>query len=385
VSGESFGPYVLHECLGAGGMAIVHRATKEIGAGVVREVALKRLLPQLANDKLFTEDFIREAKLAAQLDHPNIVHILELGEVDGTYFIAMELVRGASLVQLMKQAYATKLTAPIGVVLSLICELCDALDYAANGRGIYGQALRIIHRDLTPSNLMLTDEGRIKIIDFGVAKAMSGKFMTNTGMIKGKLGYMSPEALAGGKAIDGRTDIFSVGVVAWELLAGRRLFRGINEYEVITKIRSGEIPPPSVHNFECPDALDEIVLGALARSLDERWQDAASMRAALDRLRPHFSDGPPQVAAWKEALIPIERSVRQDTTTDSHEALTVGRLLAEGSVRQPSESMEITGVHAPTDERTRNELPSGRASTHDDDEATTLDAVISRPSSDGRD
>ena len=385
MNGESFGPYVLHECLGAGGMAIVHRATKEIGAGVVREVALKRLLPQLANDKLFTEDFIREAKLAAQLDHPNIVHILELGEVDGTYFIAMELVRGASLVQLMKQAYATKLTAPIGVVLSLICELCDALDYAASGRGIYGQALRIIHRDLTPSNLIITDEGRIKIIDFGVAKAMSGKFMTNTGMIKGKLGYMSPEALAGGKAIDARTDIFSLGVVAWELLTGRRLFRGINEYEVITKIRSGELPPPSMHHFECPDELDAIVLKALARDVDERWPDAASMRAALDQLRPHFRDGPPQVAAWKESLIPIQRPALVETRADPHETPTLGRALAEGSVRQASESMEITGVHPRTDERTRNELPSGRALTHDDDEATTLDAVIARPSSDDRD
>jgi serine/threonine protein kinase len=370
VPGESFGYYTLHECLGAGGMAIVHRATVAIGAGVVREVALKRLLPQLANDKLFVEDFIREAKLAAQLDHPNIVHILELGEVDGVYFIAMELLRGASLVELMKHAYATKLSAPIGVVIALISELCDALDYAASGRGIYGQALRIIHRDLTPSNLIITDEGRIKIIDFGVAKAMSGKFMTNTGMIKGKLSYMSPEALAGSKSIDGRTDIFSVGVVAWELITGRRLFRGINEYEVITKIRSGEILPPSAHNFDCPDELDVIVLRALARDRDERWPDAASLRASLDQLRPHYPEGTAQVVAWKESLIPIERR-RPDTAEDA---------LAEGSVRSAaSDSLDITAVRPRAEEATRNELPSGRALTDEEDEATTLDTMISRP------
>ena len=356
VDGERLGPYTLHECLGAGGMAIVHRATHDIGAGVVREVALKRLLPQLANDKLFVEDFIREAKLAAQLDHPNIVHILELGEIDGVYFISMELVRGASLIQLMKQAYATKAGAPIGVVIALVSELCDALDYAACGRGLYGQALRIIHRDLTPSNMIVTDEGRLKIIDFGVAKAMSGKFMTNTGMIKGKLSYMSPEALTGGHAVDARTDLFSIGVIAWELITNRRLFRGVNEYEVITKIRSGTIPPPSVHNFECPDALDEIVLRALAREREDRWQDAASIRVQLDRLRAEFTAGPPHVTAWKDQLIPNERR-RGDTVLDR---------IAEGS-----------GVRSVTEEPTRNELPSGRAGTHDE-EITTLDASIER-------
>ena len=356
---ERFGAYTVYECLGAGGMASVHRATIEIGAGVVREVALKRLLPQLVGDTLFIEDFIREAKLAAQLVHPNIVHILELGEVDSTYFIAMELVRGVSLVTLMKHAYATKLSAPIGVVVSLISELCDALDYATCGRGIYGQPLQIIHRDLTPSNLIVTDEGRLKIIDFGVAKAMSGKFMTNTGMVKGKLGYMSVEALAGGKALDARTDLFSVGVVAWELLTGRRLFRGINEYETITKIRTGEILAPSTHNSDVPGELDAIVLKALARERDDRWPDAASMRAALDQLRPLYRDGAAQVAAWKEALVPLAR--------------TPPRELAEGSVRQPSQSdLAVTLVRPRATDR---EITL-------DDEATTLDTQVSKPAPD---
>lgn len=356
---ERFGAYSVYECLGSGGMASVHRATIEIGAGVVREVALKRLLPQLVGDPLFVEDFIREAKLAAQLDHPNIVHILELGEVGSTYFIAMELVRGVSLVTLMKHAYATKRSAPIGVVVALISELCDALDYAACGRGIYGQPLKIIHRDLTPSNMIVTDGGRLKIIDFGVAKAMSGKFMTNTGMIKGKLGYMSVEALAGGKALDARSDLFSVGVVAWELLAGRRLFRGVNEYETITKIRTGEIVPPSTHNAEVPAELDAIVMTALARDRDDRWPDAAAMRAALDRLRPYYRDGAAGVAAWKAELVPVARTASRD--------------LADGSVRQPSQSdLVITMVRG---------RPSEREITVDD-EAATLDTLVSKRSLD---
>ncbi|CAN5860127.1 hypothetical protein BH11MYX3_BH11MYX3_05250 [soil metagenome] len=384
---EQFGPYTVFECLGAGGMATVHRAEKPIGAGVMREVALKRLLPQLADDKLFVEDFIREAKLAAQLVHPNIVHILELGEVGDTYFIAMELVRGASLSALMKHAYATKLSAPIGVVIALMSELCDALDYAACGRGTYGQALKIIHRDLTPSNLIVTDQGRLKIIDFGVAKAMSGKFMTNTGLIKGKLGYMSVEALSGSKSLDARTDIFSAGVVAWELLAGRRLFRGVNEYETITKIRSGEILAPSVHNADCPPELDAIVLQAVARERDERWPDAGSMRAALDRLRPRFLEGPQHVVAWKESVIPRVRvAPRAPTHLDAANEVTANRRsareLAEGSVRRPS-STDLRGstIRPRTGDPTRKDLPSNRDVTQDD-EATTFDTQLSDPPSD---
>lgn len=143
---------------------------------------------------------------------------------------------------------------------------------------------------------------------------------------------------------------------------------------MITKIRSGEIPPPSLHNFECPDELDAIVLRALARDREDRWQDAAQIRTALDRLRPQFTGGPPQVVQWKEQLIPPAPRTRYDTVVDG---------IAEGSVRQPSRanSVEITAVR-PREEATRNELPSGRAVTHDDDDVTTLDATISRSSTD---
>lgn len=374
---ERFGPYTVYERLGAGGMASVHRASIAIGGGVVREIALKRLLPQLADDKQFVEDFIREAKLAAQLHHPNIVHIHELGHAEGIYFIAMELVRGQPLTQLMKKARAARQTTPIGIVVALLAELCDALTYASTGRGIYGQALNIVHRDLTPSNLIVTDEGRLKIIDFGVAKALSGKFMTNTGLIKGKLGYMSVEALSGSSSLDARTDLFSLGVVAWELITGKRLFTGVNEVDVMMKIRSGDVPRPSSLNPDCPAELEGIVLKALHKAREDRWRTAAEIRHALDGLRRFYREGAAQVAAWKQSLIPVQPTeVRLDSQSEATNILSTRDLLthtehtlAEGSARRPSHS-ELVGP-LPTEERTRNV----RGPLHElhDDEPTHID------------
>lgn len=334
---DRFGAYHVHECLGAGGMAAVHRASIDIGGGVMREVALKRLLPQLADDKKLVEDFIREAKLAAQLHHPNIVRILELGRNGRTYFIAMELVTGQSLLQLMKLAFAVRAHVPIGVSVALLAELLDAIEYASNATDANGESLAIVHRDLSPSNLIVTDDGHLKVIDFGVAKALSGKFQTNTGMIKGKLGYMAIEALSG-KGIDHRADVFSIGVVAWELLTGRRLFRGVNEYEVIKLIDEGAKEPPSTYNRACPPELDEIVMHALARSRDDRWPTAGVMRTALESVRRTHRAVPAEVAAWKRSLVP-DRDSHDETT---HMQLTARDLIAEGSQRtsQPRVTVE---------------------------------------------
>ena len=291
--GERFGAYTVYECLGAGGMAIVHRATIELENDETREVALKRMLPQYASDKRFVDDFIREGKLAAELRHPSIVRILEVGRIGRTYFIAMDLVRGRSLMTLMRKALVQRTPAPIGVVLALMIELCDALEHAHDAQ--------IIHRDLTPSNLIVTHDGHIAIIDFGVAKALVGKLQTSSGLAKGKVGYMSSEAIAG-RQLDTRSDIFSVGVVMWELIATRRLFKGQDDYEVSVQVREGLVAPPSQHNPECPHALDDIVLQALARSREERWSSAGEMRDALAALRSYYSTTAEDVVEWMQRL-----------------------------------------------------------------------------------
>lgn len=317
---DQFGRYTVFECLGAGGMATVHRATIEIGVGVLREVALKRMLPQLVDDKKTLDDFIREAKLAAQLNHPNIVRILELGRNGSTYFIAMELVRGHSLLQLLKLMAARGGMAPVGIVVALLAELCDALDYASNATDTEGEPMEIVHRDLSPSNLIIDTEGHLKIIDFGVAKSTRGQFVTSSGLVKGKLGYMALEALAG-KAVDRRSDIFSVGVVAWELLTGRRLFNAANEYDVITKIRKGATTKPSELNPDVSPELDEIVMHALSKKRDDRWPSASVMKTALDTVRRVHRDGPREVSAWRATLIPPSELHGEDSTTMEHMSL----------------------------------------------------------------
>ena len=324
---DRFGPYHVHEQLGAGGMATVHRATIAIAKGVRREVALKRMLPGLAADQRFVDHLIHEAKLASTLRHPNIVQIYELGRIERTYFIAMELVYGVPLLGLMRRAHLAKTPTPIPIVLSLLDELCDALDYASNGMDSYGEPLRIVHRDLSPTNLLITDDGHLKLIDFGVAKAVAGgRFRTSSGEIKGKLGYMSIEAIDN-DPIDCRADIFSAGVIAWELLAGRRLFRGATADDTAMMVRDAEIRPPSEDNPSCPAALDAVVLRALARDRDDRWPTAAAFRDALAPIRRDHRRGgtPREIAAWVGA--DLQRSPAEDfdaATEPTGSAIQIG-------------------------------------------------------------
>jgi serine/threonine protein kinase len=284
-------------------MATVHRATIELAGGIRREVALKRLLPHLAEDEQFLDDFVREAKLAVHLRHPNIIQIYELGRIGADYFIAMELVRGVSLMSLMRSATKANRLLPVGAVLSLMLELTDALDHAYNGTSAHGDKLHLVHRDLTPSNLLITDDGHIKIIDFGIAKALRGDLQTDSGRAKGKLGYMALEALKA-EQVDARADIFSAGVVMWELLTNHRLFKAPDDWDLIGALRETQVAAPSTINPECPPALDDIVLHAVAKLRDERWASAEELHLALAAVARGFAATPNEVVRAKQALRP---------------------------------------------------------------------------------
>jgi len=280
---EDFGPYKIYERLGLGGMAQVHRAKKQGIEGYERVVALKRMLSHLTEDAHFVESFVREAKVASMLVHPNIAQIYDFGRINGIYYIAMEQVDGFDLRKLLRFSNQTNEPIPLGVVLSILYELCDALEFAHNFRDETGQPMHIVHRDISPSNLILAHTGHLKVIDFGIAKASSRQLRTESGRVKGKLGYMSPEA-AMGNVLGPISDVFSVGVVAHELLTARPLFSAKTDFETMLRIREGEIYPPSRRNPTCPPMLDRIVLQTLARDASQRTPTAGALRAQLDNV-----------------------------------------------------------------------------------------------------
>jgi len=277
---EIYGPFEVLERLGIGGMATVHRAIERGIEGFERVVALKRLLPHLAEDEGFVRAFVREAKLASLLQHGNIVQLYELGRVGASYFISMEYIPGRDLRVILRQARRVCGPPPVEIALAVLTELLDALDYAHSQVGADGKPLGLVHRDISPSNLIVSHTGHLKVIDFGIAKATLGHLMTHTGRIKGKLSYMAPEALSG-RTLDGRSDLFSASVIAHELLTATPLFAAKDDFQTIDKLQNMQPPPPSAKNPACPPELDAIVLRGLAKDPTQRWRSASEMRAAL--------------------------------------------------------------------------------------------------------
>jgi serine/threonine-protein kinase len=300
---EVFGPFLVFERLGVGGTASVFRAlrTKEDGSRV--EVSLKRLHPHLATDERVVKEFVHEADIARLMQHENISRFYEIGRLGHDYFIATEYIEGTDLGKLLQRAADRDEPPPISVVLSLLVQLCGALEYAherVDDRT--GRKLDFVHRDISPSNLIITPTGQLKLIDMGIAKAATSPIKTENGIIKGKLSYMAPEVIAGSPA-DRRADIFAIGVVGWELVTARRLFGGGSERETIEKVQAGSVRPPSARNPACPPQLDDIILRALAPRPVNRWSTAGILRRALTAVGAaiHEPIGAAVVADWLRA------------------------------------------------------------------------------------
>jgi eukaryotic-like serine/threonine-protein kinase len=292
---ERYGPYLVYEQIGKGGMATVHRAEQR-GPDGVKEVALKRLFPTLQRELVAL--FLDEARLLRYLKHPNIAATYDSGRVFGTYFIAMEYVHGPTLKQLVEHCGISVGAVPQAITLNLAAQLCDALDHAHNRCDEAGNPLHIIHRDVTPANIIVSRTGVLKLIDFGLAKARVTSEHTAVGVIKGKFGYVAPEYL-GGK-LDHRADLWAVGIIMYELLTSRRLFDGPDAFQTMMRVRELPIPRPSLANPKVTPELDEIVMTALERDPRRRWSSAAAMR---DRIRaviaqPGNSTDNKGVAEW---------------------------------------------------------------------------------------
>ena len=287
-----FGRYRLLDRLGTGGMAEVFRAVLDGPQGFARTVVLKRILPHLAHDEGFLRLFLDEARISALLHHPSIVQVFDFGALDGTYFLTMEYVEGWTLGQIMQMCKQRLTAVPIADVAFAMSELASALAYAHTLKDESGRALEIVHRDVSPSNIMITRQGGVKLLDFGIARAAEHvrDERTRHGTRKGKLSYMSPEQTSAA-TVDQRSDIFSLGIVFYEWLTMRRLFKRDNDIHTVLAIREDPIVAPSVHHVGIPPELDALVMRMLARNPLDRYQSCEDVVSDLvpivQRLRGH--------------------------------------------------------------------------------------------------
>ncbi len=272
-----FGRYLLVERVAIGGMAEVFAAI-ERGDPSARLFAVKRILPTLVDDRELVRMFLDEARLVVQLDHPGIVPVHELGKLGSGYYIAMDYVAGRDLRALADRFRRRGELLPLELSADVAARAADALDHAHRGRGANGDELRVVHRDVSPANVLVGFDGSVRMIDFGIAQAAHRPAASS--VLRGKFGYMSPEMVRG-LPVDRRSDVFALGVVLHELLAGERLFAGPTELAVMEKVRAAQAPPPSATNPAVPPELDRIVLRALAREPEARFSWASELRDAL--------------------------------------------------------------------------------------------------------
>ncbi|HUS27771.1 MAG TPA: serine/threonine-protein kinase [Kofleriaceae bacterium] len=279
--GSAANSYEILAKLAMGGMAEIFLARGASSAGVERYVVLKRVLRHRASDPHFVRMFLDEARLAAQLQHPNIAQVYDIGKLGDSFFFTMEYVHGETVRTLLQRSHALRRTIPIGSVLSIIAGSAAGLHHAHERKSMDGRPLGIVHRDVSPSNLMVSYEGTVKVVDFGVAKAEHRSTETQSGTVKGKITYMSPEQCKGGD-MDRRSDLFSLGIVMWEMLTLERLFRRNSDFENMQAIVAEDVQPPSRFRPDIPPEVDHIVMRLLAKSPSDRYQNADELHEAIE-------------------------------------------------------------------------------------------------------
>ncbi|WP_043431331.1 serine/threonine protein kinase [Cystobacter fuscus] len=296
------GKYHLLRKIASGGMGQVFLAREHSG-GIERLVVIKRVLPHLAEDEEFLAMFQEEAHLVAGLRHPNLITLLEWAQVEGRYCLAMEYVQGEDVRRLDRFARARGTPVPVGLALRIVAEASAGLHYAHQARDAEGRLLHLVHRDVSPQNILVGFDGGVKVIDFGVAKAAGSTSTTATGVLKGKYPYMSPEQ-ADGRPVDGRSDLFALGVVLWELLTGHRLFKGESDLMTLRLVRDCQVPPPSLLNPALPAGLDALVLRALGPTPEARFPDCGAFRLAIEDfiVQNRLSASSAHLSAWLREL-----------------------------------------------------------------------------------
>lgn len=306
VAGQRLGAYVLERRLGAGGMAEVFLAKKPIGVGAFKQVVLKRMRRELVGEERFVEMFLREAGILAQLSHPNVVQIFDLAADDDELYIALEYLDGLSVQDLAVRSARARRPLPVELVLRVVAEIARGLDYVHRQRGPAGEPLNLVHRDVSPDNMFMVRDGTVKLLDFGVARGAATTVLTSKGELKGKVPFMSPEQIDGDD-LDGRSDLFSLGVAAWTLLVGHRPFRGATAVAVMRAIQLEDPPPPRTLNAEVPLWLDELVMSLLAKDRAARPPTGAFVDEKIGELGRDLLDKDADAAFLAELLAGDDR------------------------------------------------------------------------------
>jgi serine/threonine protein kinase len=326
-SAQPFGRYELLERISAGGMAEVFRA-RDTSRDLI--VALKRILPQIAEDEEFVQMFEDEAQIASQLEHPHIARTLDFGRIGDSYYIAFEYVNGRDLRSLFDRCVRSGEKPPLSFLLYVFARIGEGLAYAHARKDPSGAPVSIVHRDVSPQNIIVSFDGDVKLIDFGIAKAAGKLSRTQVGTLKGKFGYMAPEQIRGTE-IDSRVDLFSMGICMWELLTGERLFNAENELLVLEKVRSATIAPPSTKNRDVPPELDRVVLKALAKDVRERYRSAKDLYRDLDRLAQTIG-----ATASREQIARYMRSTFPESSAHNPALSELGPVLSNGARPPPA-------------------------------------------------
>ena len=322
--GDAAQRYRVIEKLESGGMAEVFRAESTGLAGFRKQVAIKRVLSHLGRNSKFISMFLDEARLSAQLSHSNCVQVFDIGVRDDDYFIVMEFIDGANLKTIATSMWNKGLSFPIPAATYIAHEICKGLSYAHELTDRNGVPLGLVHRDVSPPNVLVTKHGEVKIADFGLAKASSQLEPSEPGVIKGKFAYLSPEA-AHGEEVDCRADIFAVGIILWELLASRRLFTGDTDVQILYKVQAAKVPRISEINRSVPRELEHIIHRALARDRYERYSSARELGQDLSRFMFRFAQ---PVSGYNIATI-VQATMREKENARLAQGSFINRLIEE--------------------------------------------------------
>lgn len=373
---RQLGRYELVRRIAVGGMGEIYLARMRGAAGFEKRVIIKTILPHLAEEEEFVEKFLDEGRIVVQLTHGNIVPVFDMGQEGGEYFIAMEYLPGRDLREILKRLQAEKRRMPVSLALMIVMEVCKGLAYAHRKVDDRGAPLELVHRDVSPSNILVSREGDVRIIDFGIARATGRSSRTASGRIQGKFSYMSPEQ-ASGKAVDPRSDIFSTGIVLYELLTGHRPFDGDSDLETLDRVRAGVCDPVTTLCPELPEQIDAILARAMALRPEDRYPSIDRLQVELGQLGYALGESPtgPDLAAFLEEIFVdgLEREelraggagsgpvVGRKLSLDDALDLELGRLDSSGAgLRTPSDRGLETATQGPIT-RTATQTPSAQA------------------------